>query len=352
MSGWFLQSIEIEGFRGINNEGDPLTLRFKDDCVSSISAPNGVGKSSIFDAISFAMRGGIPKLDHLPASENSEDYYVNRFHSLGVGSVVITLAPVGGGTPISITARKEADGSRTVSGPPNTNALLEQLNREFVLLDYNSFRSFIDDKDLDRGRSFAGLLGLKQYSDARQQLQGVANTRAYNGHCGTSEFEQDKRIADEDVRRHERASRLAFEALTTEQLSDYPTREDAKNAAHAALEQVPLLKSHCTGKSFEGIELDGCIAIIKQAEGGEDRARLAELVRQQTSLESAVNDGLTDDDLAKLKALATRRDRALAEAGSALLREHYRTAEQVLVQDGWVDKNLCPTCNTQRHFGS
>ena len=39
MSGWFLQSIEIEGFRGINNEGDPLTLRFKDDCVSSISAP-------------------------------------------------------------------------------------------------------------------------------------------------------------------------------------------------------------------------------------------------------------------------------------------------------------------------
>ena len=74
MSGWYLHGIEIEGFRGINNEGDPLILRFKDDCVSSISAPNGVGKSSIFDAISFALRGGIPKLDGLPASESGENY--------------------------------------------------------------------------------------------------------------------------------------------------------------------------------------------------------------------------------------------------------------------------------------
>ena len=33
MTGWLLQSIEIEGLRGINNEGAPLTLRLKPDCV-------------------------------------------------------------------------------------------------------------------------------------------------------------------------------------------------------------------------------------------------------------------------------------------------------------------------------
>jgi hypothetical protein len=50
MSAWQLQSIEIEGLRGINNEGDPLALHFKVASVSSVSAPNGVGKSSIFDS--------------------------------------------------------------------------------------------------------------------------------------------------------------------------------------------------------------------------------------------------------------------------------------------------------------
>ena len=85
MSGWLLQRIEIEGMRGINNEGEPLVIKFKDSCITSISAPNGVGKSSIFDALSFAIRGTIPKLDDLPTSERGKDYYVNRFHRLSRG---------------------------------------------------------------------------------------------------------------------------------------------------------------------------------------------------------------------------------------------------------------------------
>lgn len=71
MSGWFLECLEVEGFRGINNEGDPLVLNFTHDAVNSVSAPNGVGKSSIFDALTYALRKRIPKLDELPASEGA-----------------------------------------------------------------------------------------------------------------------------------------------------------------------------------------------------------------------------------------------------------------------------------------
>lgn len=67
--GWFLEQLEIEGFRGVNNQGAPLVLKFKPDAVSSISAPNGVGKSSIFDALTFALRKSIPKLENLAAAE-------------------------------------------------------------------------------------------------------------------------------------------------------------------------------------------------------------------------------------------------------------------------------------------
>jgi hypothetical protein len=100
---WFLEGLEIEGFRGINNEGAPLALKFKPECVSSISAPNGVGKSSIYDALSFALRGKIEKLDRLLQAERGQDYYLNRFHAAGVGTVKLTLRPDNGGAAVTLS---------------------------------------------------------------------------------------------------------------------------------------------------------------------------------------------------------------------------------------------------------
>ena len=109
--------MEVEGFRGINNEGQPLVLKFNPDTVSSISAPNGVGKSSIYDALSFAIKGGIPKLDRLLQAERPQDYYLNKFHAAGVGTVKLILRPDSGGKPVTITVTRTAAGARTVNGP-------------------------------------------------------------------------------------------------------------------------------------------------------------------------------------------------------------------------------------------
>ncbi|QOG23224.1 AAA family ATPase [Bradyrhizobium sp. SEMIA] len=68
-TGWLLEGLSIEGFRGINNQGKPLELKFHTDKVNSISAVNGVGKSSVYDAVRYAICGAVAWLEDLPASE-------------------------------------------------------------------------------------------------------------------------------------------------------------------------------------------------------------------------------------------------------------------------------------------
>jgi DNA repair exonuclease SbcCD ATPase subunit len=65
MPRYYLSQISIEGFRGINNDGDPLVIKFKPNTVNSIHAHNGVGKTSIFEAIHFAIFGTVPRLTRL-----------------------------------------------------------------------------------------------------------------------------------------------------------------------------------------------------------------------------------------------------------------------------------------------
>src|SRR5258708_34169444 len=92
MTRYFLGGLFIEGFRGINNDGDPLVLKFKSDAVNSVHAPNGVGKSSIFEAVYFAIYGIVPRLKALQEAEQGDSYIVNRFHPGQQATVELTFA--------------------------------------------------------------------------------------------------------------------------------------------------------------------------------------------------------------------------------------------------------------------
>lgn len=187
VTGWLIAGVSIEGFRGINNEGSPLVLTFHPEKINSVSAVNGVGKSSIYDALRFAISGRLAWLDGLPAAEHGADYYLNRFNKSGLGTVKLKLQPDGGGQSVEITVTRDASGKRTVTTTSawNPDAILADLDREFVFLDGPTFQEFIDETPLNRGRTFAGLLGLAEYSKLRQALATLANTRAFNNHFGT-----------------------------------------------------------------------------------------------------------------------------------------------------------------------
>ena len=45
MPRYFLRRLKVEGFRGVNNQGNPLDISFKPDAVNSVFAVNGVGKA-------------------------------------------------------------------------------------------------------------------------------------------------------------------------------------------------------------------------------------------------------------------------------------------------------------------
>ena len=352
MSGWLLSQVAIEGFRGINNHGDPLKLKFKTDRINSVFATNGIGKSSVFDAISYALTGAIPKLQNLPAAESGHNYYLNRFHPGTQGSVALTLTPAGGGADVIVTVVRDANGDRTVTTSDGSNgeATLKELNREFVLLDAHTFQSFIDVKPLERGRAFAGLLGLGSYSTLLQGLQAASNTRAFNNHFDVRAIDARRTAASRALATTSLSAAEAYKALVGEDLDPVLSFDVLLATAYAGLANIPLIKPTCDGKTFDEIVIDDCLAVIKEAEGGKDRDRLAVVIRSQTSLDEASK---LVPDLAKIDRLVTlagEYDAALAKTQGDDFLKLYGLARKIVASDDWSEKALCPACDNTGEF--
>lgn len=116
MSRYFLTGITVEGFRGINNENQPLQLKFKPEAVNSVFAANGTGKSSIFEALCFAIRGHVPKLRALQVAEHPENHISNLFHSTNTATIELELEDDLDQKAV-IRVLRSAAGARTVSSP-------------------------------------------------------------------------------------------------------------------------------------------------------------------------------------------------------------------------------------------
>lgn len=342
---WFLSRIQIEGFRGINNEGVPLSLKFLTDGVNSVSAPNGVGKTSVYDALAYALTGRIEKLDRLKQVERGHEYYLNRFHP-GDGTVVLTLAPDNGAAEVSVTIQRSSAGVRTVTTSDGSDgeALLQELNREFVLLDGPTFQSFIDYPALERGRTFAGLLGLARYSDLRQGLQALSNTRAFNTHFDVTARAGQKANADRRVAAARTSIAADYAALVKEALDPTAAATDAQSHCQAALESTPVLKDHCVDRAFLDVDVDACIEAVRAEEGGEKKDRYSQVLRDLEAWRQANVELPLDADLLALVDLAAGRDEALAATAGEVVSQLLRLGETVVGDESWT-ATLCPVCD-------
>ncbi len=330
----------------MNNETNPLELKFHTDKVNSVSAVNGVGKSSVHDAVRYAITGRLSWLEELPATERDQDYYLNRFHSGRTATIKLRLVAEPTGAKCEVTVVRDAQGVRTVSAtaPWDANAILAALDREFVFLDGPTFQRFISDTPLERGRTFAGLLGLSAYSTLRQALAGLVQTRAFNNHfevTGTTQAlaRESKAAADAQT-----AVDSDYEILVGAPLQVLDVTQAQVKCAHA-LAQIAPLKGLCEGKPFLDIDIDGCIEAIKTAEGGPKREQLSACLRDRAEI-AKLNVEAPDAERAKqLVARASERDEALAKTAGDLMLQLYQSGAQVVQNPDWPDPKLCPLCD-------
>lgn len=352
MQRYFLTKLTIEGFRGINNEGNPFILNFQADAVNSVFAVNGMGKSSIFEALHYAIHGTIPKIESLQAHERSRDYYCNLFHSKKSASIQIEFQSDDKSTPIVIQVNRDANGERTITSPNedvNPEEFLAMLKETFTFLDYKTFIRFIEDSPLKRGRTFSSLLGLVEYSKRRQALHAVSDTRALN-----ADFTKDLGVEVSTIKQRIQQAvnqlRSSYEKITAKPMETENADKFDEYATEitAVLSKAELLKPHVTNKSLDKVDFEKLKAVIKEAEGGEKHRELLKTTESISALKAlAAHDTATiENEQQRINVLIDERDNLLTSTRGDLFKRLYESAKKVISSDSWTEDEKCPLCES------
>ncbi|QDU86149.1 recombination protein F [Planctomycetes bacterium Pla163] len=351
MPRYFLTRLTIEGFRGINNENDPLDLQFDPNSVNSIFAVNGTGKTSIFEALCFAIHGTIPKLQLLQAQERPQDYFCNRFHSKQSASITLQFQPDDGAPPLSIRIDRDALGSRTVTSPsghPDPETFLSTLKEAFALLDYRTFSRFIEESPLERGRTFSALLGLADYSECRQALQAASDSRALNTDLEIKVLATAISAAQKAAQQALVTLTSSYERVTGKPLKDVDRLDECADAVTAALGGVELLKTHILEKGLHDVDFGEVKAAIRSAETGEKRRELEKTIESIVELEALAAYDLATVAIEQhdIGVLIDDRDRLLALTRGDIFKRLYECASDVISNGGWAEDEKCPLCES------
>ena len=348
MTRYFLSQIAIEGFRGINNSGDPLILKFKPDCVNSVYANNGVGKTSVFEALQFAIHGEIPRLTALQGAERGDSYVLNRFHPNKKATIELKLTPDDGSAEVRVLVTRDASGTRTVispSGYAKPENLLRELQEDFVLIDYKTFAGFIENTALLRGRSFSALIGLSQYSNLRQAIEGANNTATLRNDLGIKVLNVHIATHKADVAEARRKVIEAYAALTGQTIDKIDDRAALEATVTKVLTDIGTLKEVMAGTTVADFDHKAAVAALEDSSDSANRLKLQKMQEDRTAVRELT---FSDEHVIQLTALETaakERDEALAQVGHADLLSLLKGASKVLGTAAWPHDDTCPVCD-------
>ena len=173
--------LELKGFTAFREE---TVVEFEDRSLFAITGPTGAGKSSLLDAMTWALYGAVPRVGTSTRqliSHGANSMQVRFDFSTRAGVYrVVRKAPANTGTRLEKLQadgswRHLADRSRDV-----TRVVTELLGLDFttftrtVLLPQGEFDAFLKGEQSERRQILTRLLGLGVYDDARR----IANERA------------------------------------------------------------------------------------------------------------------------------------------------------------------------------
>ena len=347
MSRYFLASAAIEGFRGINNDGDPLVLKFKHDAVNSVHAPNGVGKSSIFEALHFALHGSVPRLEGMQDAEQGGSYIVNKFHPRQQATIALVFKSDDGTPDVSITVTRTSTGRKVVTSPSgytDPDGFLASLCEDFVLVDYRRFVSLVDCSALERGRSFASLVGMSRYSQLRRSLSGAKNNGNINNDLGLSALRTEVTGENRSLIGVEQRILAAHQEVTGGAGGRIADTAALKVHVTAGLAGIALFAPLLAGISVMDLDFDAAETIVDQEEGGTARKTLDGLNNAATTLIALLVSAAEVAEIEALVTAARARDEAMRKVGTAGLHALLRDALAVMNSANWHDPKVCPVC--------
>lgn len=260
----FLHQLDIRGFRVFR---DKFSVQLPGPGVALLVGQNGLGKTSLFDAIEWGLTGLVHRLKELPSeafhSPDLDEYLANRGTTEAPArafSVALRFGEVDGSTSIIRRARKRQGEKWKTDGPdptdedivhklksqgwqlPITNPA-EYLRQTHFMCQSAAIRPAAQKKE-DRWRAFKGPAAFDRL-DAAQRSLGTATTAALKRRVDAASAlleERQRAVAefDKDASIYERwlSERQVHGALSPEQ-----AREEWRLLATHALEVARTLES-------------------------------------------------------------------------------------------------------------
>jgi len=340
---YYIKSISIEGFRGINNQGNPLIIDFQSDGVTSLFGENGKGKSSIFEAIIFSILGRIVRFDNYHGDIKDKKTIKNIFHS-GAGNIKIDFID-GDSNIVKIDIDIDSNGVRTFNTCSVTNPekFLESLSSDLNFLDYNSFEKIILQSSEDTGKLFSNLVGFGNFIHIKEKFDKISRTQNINTDFGKATKENslrdnNKRISDIKLEIIRRINEIGNST------SNYDENKLLNDVKKFLKEQYSLKPK----KIDASIDFDKLIKLKigeKYEENVEELNRQQELLSQLLLLQSELKKFSPQVILTLKRKLKTAHNH-LSSTDDLILGKLFDIAIQSYIITE-TDKNACVLCDTK-----